>query len=134
MGPVCYAPLTAGGYTFEIVPTCGNDVGLSREAGITVKAPFMRGDANLDGLINIADVIRTLTVLFGGPGFIGEQDSFECAGAADTNGDQLNDVADPVYLLQHLFSEGDPPPPPHFECLIDDDEAALPCDSYGACP
>jgi len=134
LGPVLYAPLTAGDYTFTIVPTCGTDEGNPMGVEITVKVPFMRGDTNLDGVINVADVIRMLTVLFGGPGFIGEQDGFECAGAADANGDQLNDVADAVYLLLHLFSNGDPPPPPHFECLIDDDDTALPCDNYDACP
>ena len=68
--------------------------------------PFLRGDANADLLVNIADGIWVLSFLFtGGP-------MPPCNAAANSNGDDRVNVADPVYSLNWLFRGGPSPPPP----------------------
>ena len=71
--------------------------------------PFLRGDANSDGVITIADPIFIGGVLFSG-------ESADCAIALDANGDQAVDIADFVTLVSYLFSGGAEPPPPFPEC------------------
>ena len=51
---------------------------------------FVRGDANLDGLINISDAITILGALFLGTGPLGCEDS------ADTNDDGVLNVTDAI--------------------------------------
>ncbi|MGE3966442.1 MAG: hypothetical protein AB7I09_20265 [Planctomycetota bacterium] len=58
---------------------------------------FTRGDANADGAINLTDVIRTVTAVFGTGA------PLECPDAADANDDGALNVADPVMLLSYLF-------------------------------
>jgi hypothetical protein len=67
---------------------------------------FLRGDANEDGAIGMADAIGVLSWLFLG----GEEPA--CRDAADTNDDGRIGITDPIYLLRHLFQGGFPPPPP----------------------
>ncbi len=90
-----------------------------------VATPFRRGDANLDGLVDIADPISALAYLFAsGP--------LNCLDTGDVNGDSALDIADPIYLLSYLFSLGDPPPDPFFECGPAPD--VLGCNEYPPCP
>lgn len=72
--------------------------------------PFIRGDANLDGAVNVADPITTLGVLFQG-GIV-----FGCPAAADSNLDATIDLADAIYTIDFLFSGGPPPPAPYPTC------------------
>ncbi|MFQ6002230.1 MAG: dockerin type I repeat-containing protein [Candidatus Zixiibacteriota bacterium] len=66
---------------------------------------LIRGDANCDGKIDIADVIYLINYLFmGGPPPL----SFV---QGDANADQNIDIADVVYLINYLFTGGPPPPP-----------------------
>ena len=67
---------------------------------------FVRGDANRDGGVEIADAITILDALFGGGG------ALSCEDAADTNDDGTVDLADPISLLAYLFSGGSAPPEP----------------------
>ena len=71
-----------------------------------LQAEFIRGDANLDGTIDIADPLRVLGVLFSAG------DPLGCASAGDANDDELVDIADPIALLNYLFQGGAPPPAP----------------------
>jgi hypothetical protein len=85
---------------------------------------FIRGDANSDGDMNLADAIYILQYLFAsGPGFL-------CPDAADAN-DQLQvDISDAVYILQNLFAQGPAIPPPHPELGVDptaEDPPLPPC-------
>lgn len=70
---------------------------------------WVRGDANADLVVDVADVISILMFLFvdGAP---------ECTAAADANADVSIDIADPVRLLGWLFSGEAAPPPPFPEC------------------
>lgn len=64
---------------------------------------FLRGDANLDATIDLADAETILSAsTIGSP--------LPCRDAADVNDDGALDVSDVVTILQFLFS-GSPPPP-----------------------
>ncbi len=68
--------------------------------------PFVRGNANDDDRVDIADVVFTLSFLFrSGP-------SPACEDAADANDDGLIDLGDPLYTAGYLFFNGSPPPRP----------------------
>jgi hypothetical protein len=66
---------------------------------------FVRGDANGDGVVEIADAIKMLQELFG-------QTERNCADASDANDDGTNDLADVIFTLTYLFSNGAVPPAP----------------------
>ena len=64
---------------------------------------YLCGDANGDGIIDIADAVYLLNYLFiGGP----EPELLE---AGDANCDEVIDIADVVYLINYLFTGGPPP-------------------------
>ena len=82
-------------------------VGLVAVLGMPTTASaqtFVRGDANPDGVVNIADVISILANIFNA--------GVAPAEAQDVNDNGVVEISDPVYLLQFLFSGGNPPPPP----------------------
>lgn len=69
---------------------------------------FRRGDANLDGRINLSDASFLADALFlDGP-------PSACLDAADVNDDGELSDRDPLHLLDWLFPQGpgEPPPPP----------------------
>ena len=74
---------------------------------------FVRGDANVDGSVDVGDAIEILNTLFGGGG------TAPCLEAADVNADAVVDIADPIALLAYLFSEGAAPSAPFPECGAD---------------
>ncbi len=63
--------------------------------------PFIRGDSNNNGKVDISDAIRILNYLYMGVGDVACQD------AGDTNDDGRIDISDAVYLLNYLF-QGNP--------------------------
>ncbi|MGA1203201.1 MAG: dockerin type I repeat-containing protein [Planctomycetota bacterium] len=71
-----------------------------------IDAPFLRGDANLDGALNLVDAIFMLDYVFGGGA------APECLDAVDANDDGILDLSDPVFLLEYLFGGGNPLPLP----------------------
>ncbi len=82
--------------------------------------PFVRGDANLDGAVDLADAIFILQRLFAdGP-------ALACQDAGDANDDEAVNIADGIYILQNLFASGPPLPPPR-QCGVDPDGDALDC-------
>ena len=87
---------------------------------------FTRGDANTDTVVNIADSIYILGVLF--TGF-----PSTCQAAEDVNGDGITNIADPIYLFGTLFSNGPQPPPPYPLCGFDPLGLAT-CDQPPFCP
>ena len=89
--------------------------------------PFRRGDANGDGLFNIADAIATLSFLFSGG-------AMNCADASDSNDDGVVNIADGITVLGALFSGGvSPPDPGPDSCGVDPTDDALDCEVYGSC-
>ena len=72
--------------------------------------PFIRGDCNNDGIVNIADASFILNLLFqvGPPG--------ACFDACDANADGIIDLADAVFIQSYRLLAGSPPPPPFPVC------------------
>ena len=82
---------------------------------VNAQQGFRRGDANADGVVDIADAEYVVNFNFlGGP-------EFPCWDAADVNHDGEvkgpGAIGDIAYLLEFLYRGGPPPPPPGpFEC------------------
>jgi D-alanyl-D-alanine carboxypeptidase len=90
-------------------------------------APFVRGDANADGQLDIGDAVFVLSYLFS------NGSAPPCLHAADANDDGAVDVADGVFVLQYLFAKGPAIPPPHPDCGADPSHSPLPCDRHLPC-
>ncbi len=89
---------------------------------------FIRGNANNDAVIDLADAITILDFLFSSGA------APTCPSALDANDDDAVDVADAVQILDVLFSGGAPlPPPGSGACAIDPTPGLLTC-SQGFCP
>jgi len=85
----------------------------------SLRGAFVRGDANQDARIDIADAITVLGYLFSGAG------ALPCMDAGDVNDDEKVDVADAIRLLMWLFRGGAVPPPN--ECGPDPQGDTLGC-------
>ena len=86
-------------------------------------AQFLRGDANGDTALDIADGVSILGYLFSG----GARPY--CLDAADTDDDGSVDISDPIFLLGHLFLGGRRMPAPGSMILGSDPTAdALYCE------
>ena len=89
---------------------------------------FIRGDSNGDGSLDVADAVNSLAFLFLG-GTLG------CVDSADVSDDGNVNIADPVALLNVLFSPtGGSPPPPYPDCGFDPTADNHQCWGYLACP
>ena len=85
--------------------------------------PFIRGDSNSDGTVDLSDAVRTLVVLFLGDGL------FVCEDAADADDNGALEVTDAVRTLAYLFlAEAQIPPPGPTTCGEDPTEDGLDCD------
>ena len=84
---------------------------------------FLRGDANGDGQLDIADAVRMLLVGFG----ISTEPI--CLAAADANEDGIfQAIPDTIRVLDHLFGQGQNPLPipfPNCEVLFPGQECAI---------
>jgi hypothetical protein len=69
--------------------------------------PFMRGDSNADGRLDLSDPVSTLNHLFQGA------EAPTCMDAADSNDDEAVNITDPIHTLGFLF-QGGPSPRPVF--------------------
>jgi len=83
--------------------------------------PFVRGDGNVDGRVDLSDAISTLNYLFLGAAVPG------CVRAADVNDDGTLGLSDAVYLLVSLFQGGRLIPPPYPNCGPDTTADSLNC-------
>jgi len=72
----------------------------------TGSVPFVRGDANSDGTVDIGDAISVLGFLFSGG------TTPACLDAADANDDGSVDIGDAISILAFLFSGAGALPPP----------------------
>ena len=94
-------------------------------------ALFVRGDANNDGLFDVADPIFMLSYLF--------LNSAEppCPDAADGDNDGLLNITDPVFMVLYIFGIGVAPPYPFPDCGLESypDIDGLDCQVLSpACP
>jgi hypothetical protein len=67
---------------------------------------YVRGDSNIDGLIDLSDALKVLFHLFAGA-------ALRCEDAADADNNELLEVTDAVRILSFLFQRGAPPPAPY---------------------
>lgn len=90
---------------------------------------FIRGDANTDTVIDIADAVTTLASLFDP-----SADPLRCDKAGDANDDGAVDISDPIFTLALLFTAGSPPPSaPYPDCGEDPTADSLSCDQFDLC-
>ncbi len=89
--------------------------------------PFVRGDSNLDSMIDIGDVITVLTYLFLNGTAPACEDSF------DSSDDDAIDIGDAIWVVNYLFLSGLPPFLPFPSCGTDPSGNLLDCDSYPPC-
>ncbi|MFN0057890.1 MAG: hypothetical protein ACKVX7_05470 [Planctomycetota bacterium] len=90
-----------------------NDAGLFGPFGNVISSTslpggpeyFIRGDANNDAVLNIADPVSILLALFPSGG-AGTGPIPTCIDACDANDDGDLDIADPVAVLNYLFASG----------------------------
>jgi len=81
-------------------------------AGGTSAQNFIRGDANDDEVVNLADGIKILSYLF-------LSEAINCPDAADANDDGQIDVTDAVALFSYQFTGSLPPAAPFPNCGVD---------------
>ena len=91
-------------------------------------APFVRGEVNDDGVVDLADCIVLLQAFFGGSRLP------SCADAADVDDNGVLTVADVVYLFFYLYQGGNPPPDPFPWCGTDPTRDSLACGVSAGCP
>ncbi len=90
---------------------------------------FLRGDANVDGDLNLTDAVFTLGSLF-----LGEA-APTCADAADADDNGDIQITDAVYTLNFLFLGGTAiPEPAGPECGVDPTDDELGCEQFLKCP
>ena len=70
----------------------------------TLHPPYLCGDSNCDGIIDVGDAVYLISYIFrGGP------PPFPQVCAGDVNNDGITNVGDAVYLISYIFRDGPPP-------------------------
>jgi hypothetical protein len=92
------------------------------------QTPFVRGDVDQSGRLEVTDAVRILRGLFSG-----EQGLLACEDAADVDDDSALGLTDAVFLLDGLFHGGPPPAAPYPACGEDPTADTLGCEDYEAC-
>ena len=77
------------------------------------ETPFVRGEVNQDGFVDVGDAVTVLLHQF--------KPFFEapCEKAVDVDDSGTIDITDAVWLLAYLFQDGPPPLPPFGRCGLD---------------
>ncbi|MGE3164929.1 MAG: hypothetical protein AB7O52_08480 [Planctomycetota bacterium] len=91
--PVVVGPINLG----------SNQTPMTTSLCLSTNHAFDRGDCNQDGTFNLADMVFSLSTLFGSA-------NAECEDSCDVNDSEDVDIADPVYMANTLFAGGPPPP------------------------
>jgi hypothetical protein len=93
-------------YDYMIIPEDGSgQLGPPSEV-VTISVviePFLRGDVNVDGIVDVGDCVYLINYIFKyGP----EPSPLE---SGESNCDDIIDVGDIVYLINYIFKYGPPP-------------------------
>ena len=88
---------------------------------------FLRGEANGDGRVNLADALTTLEFLFQAGATPVCEDALDMDDSGNVN------LVDAVFLLNYLFGRGEPPAPPFEACGADTTPDELGCEGPTAC-
>ncbi|MBN1422609.1 MAG: hypothetical protein JXP34_27780 [Planctomycetes bacterium] len=95
--------------------------------GLELCEIFLRGDANADDAIDLADAVFVLMFIFAkGP-------VPPCLDAADGNDSGGIDIGDAVAILDHLFAKAGPLPDPFEGCDADPTPDRLDCEDFPPC-
>lgn len=84
---------------------------------------FVRGDANLDGSLDLADVIFVLGYLF-------QSKPSTCKASMEVNSDGRVDLGDPIFILAYLFRSASAPGAPFPDCGVVE---GADCESFPRC-
>lgn len=110
---------------------CGGavDMGAFESGNCTTvtETPFLRGDVNADGELDLSDAVAILLHLFSD---VGEPACMKTADANDSAGIELGDA---ISILGYLFADSDPLPRPFPDCGLDITEDELTCEAYPPC-
>ncbi len=90
--------------------------------------PFLRGDCNDSGGLDLSDAVFSLSFLFQGGR------ASPCEKACDANDDGGHDISDGVYILDYLFRGARDLPAPFPACGIESTADPLPCAGAASCP
>ncbi|MEM7164474.1 MAG: dockerin type I repeat-containing protein [Planctomycetota bacterium] len=98
-----------GDHFYSIIGVTAGTLGPAATCQVqtTTFAPFLRGDMNLDGVLNLIDVIALLQHL------LQSVPALACDDAGDVDDSGSLNIADPIYLLNFLFLQLAPPLPPY---------------------
>jgi hypothetical protein len=102
------AAVSSGIFTYKVSAIVGGKASFPASAFLSTFTPpgtFLRGDANRDSRVDIADVVFILGALFYGG-------ALSCRDAADSNDDGFADLTDAIHLLGFLFLGGEAPRAP----------------------
>jgi hypothetical protein len=91
----------------------------------TLAVDFLRGDANSDGVLSLADAYFIYSHVFR------DHAAPECREAGNANGDRKIDVADAIWIVNYLFRNGPASPEPFPLAGPGTELDALPCAAYG---
>jgi hypothetical protein len=105
----------------------GVDMGAYESGSCGPPVPFVRGDANASGEIDISDGVFTLSYLF-----LGDRPP-SCPAAADADDSGRLELTDSVYVLNFLFLGTEAPPEPFASCGDDPTAGELPCPRFAPC-
>ena len=95
--------LPSSGATTLVTASDGN-LSSSIEVRVTVKKPYICGDANADTKINLQDIIYVVNYVFkGGPAPVPVKE------AGDVNKDGKVNLSDIIYLVNYIFKGGPKP-------------------------
>ena len=119
--------LRGSGRPVKTAPTVNGNTRTPTTSGVSlqivgeVQPLFLRGDANEDTRVNIADAIWIVSELFAdGP-------TTGCRDAADVNDDGLIDISDGLFLIGYRFQAGAPPSSPFPGCGPDPSDDEVGC-------
>ncbi len=119
-----------GAYLFQLLVNDGLPPSSTDSAEVeiqVVEEGYIRGDANSNGEVDIADAVFTLLHLF-----LGSVQA-RCEKAMDSNDSGEVDLADAIDVLAFLFAGGSPIPPPYPRCGDDPTQDALSCAGFALC-
>jgi hypothetical protein len=102
---ICWG-LSGGAFDFAAPAELGGPAPTQLDVVSGVHRTFVRGDVNEDGGVDVADALAVCGQLFLGQPLL-------CGDASDADDSGLVDIADAIFLLRFLFSQGLPPPHPY---------------------
>jgi hypothetical protein len=94
-----------GATTVKVVNLDGQESNLAAFTVQATEGKFIRGDSNLDSVVDISDGLKVLLYLFNGA-------SAPCLDALDANDSGTVDITDGILILDYLFKGGAAPAQP----------------------